>query len=116
MEFVEVMRQWKRRCEHCDAKENVHCYVHGYTCSAFNKMKNFTNFKSVEEEIMKWAAENPEPQYPTWWEWLFSIGAVTRKVKPDVAATLIDTGLLDHIHADMAKKLGIAPKEVNHGT
>lgn len=56
--------------------------------------------------------EYPEDAiYPTWWEWFVSIGAVTRKVKPDVASELIETGLLDPIPADTAKRLGIEPKE-----
>lgn len=64
-----------------------------------------------ERDIVAWAAENPEPVYPTWYEWLTIIGAVTPKVKPDVVLNLIETGLLDPIPADIAEKLGIEPKE-----
>lgn len=66
----------------------------------------------TEMLLIEWLQEQKEQEavYPTWYEWLTSIGAVTRKVKPDVASTLIETGLLDPIPADIAEKLGVEPK------
>lgn len=109
-EFIEVARAKRRMCkahtEECsECKLQRNCSLLNVCAYSDDDVINFEN------EVMAWAAEHPEPVYPTWWEWLFSIGAVTRKVKPDVAATLIDTGLLDYIPADMAEKLGIEPKE-----
>lgn len=122
-EFQEVMRQWKRRCEHCDAKEDARCYVHGYTCEAFNKMKDCTNFKFVEEDIMKWAEEHPEPVYPTWREWLIKLGIVSFDVdfralldtRPTTLANTVKAYINEEgskpIPADIAEKLGLQPKE-----
>ena len=109
--FVTVMSQFMRLCDsykHCDD-----CPVNqaGFNCDCDHLGYSKTGAAELEHIIMQWAAEHPEPVYPTWWEWLFGIGAVTRKVKPDVASNLIETGLLDPIPADIAEKLGIEPKE-----
>lgn len=113
-EFAEVSRQWVRMCKTMDTiygdKCCDVCSLGG--CNAVYEQDGTEDYAEIERKVMEWAKENPEPVYPTWWEWLFSIGAVTRKVKPDVAAMLIDTGLLDPIPADMAQKLGIEPKGV----
>lgn len=111
-EFQEVVEEAKRMCWHYTQKESHDgcpmypaCNVSQCRKIAFERPAEF------EGRVMQWAADHPEPQFPMWWEWLFSIGAVTRKVQPDVAAMLIDTGLLDPIPADIAEKLGIEPKE-----
>lgn len=105
-EFQEVMRQWVR------ARKATASNVDGENVLSVYPLEAYDDdlIASIEKGIMKWAAEHPVV-YPTWWEWLFSIGAVTRKVQPDVAAMLIGTGLLDPIPADLAQKLGIEPKE-----
>lgn len=111
--FQEVMRQWQRMCKSMQEK-NMSCKEdcllgHNPTCGEL-EYATPEEIKNAETVIMKWAAEHPEPVYPTWWEWLASIGAVTCKVKPDVASELIETGLLDPIPADIAQKLGLEPK------
>ena len=106
-EFSEVMRQWRRFC-----KSHNNCGECEFDGKGICGEAHLTDipYANIELRIMAWAAEHLVV-YPTWWEWLFSIGAVTRKVQPDVAAMLIGTGLLDHIPADIAQKLGIEPKE-----
>ena len=105
-EFTEVMRQWVRvrKATASSADENV---LSVYLLEEYDDAL----IADIEKNVMQWAAEHPEPVYPTWYEWLTSIGAVTRKVKPDVASTLIETGLLDPIPADLAAELGVKPKE-----
>lgn len=109
--FQEVMRQYKRMCR---GKACSDCDFYKFKMSLSHQMAclRFLKEYPVEAEalVMNWAAEHPVV-YPTWWEWLAGLGAVTRKVKPDVASELIETGLLDPIPADMAQKLGIEPKE-----
>ena len=68
----------------------------------------------IEREVMSWAAENPEPVYPTWYEFMRE-----NKIIPDV---LEDCGdyyktigkwlVKATIKQDIAQKLGIEPKEV----
>ena len=59
--------------------------------------------------VMQWAAEHPEPVYPTLKEWLKSAGFVT--------TFSVDCGEAIHVEwdkpipADIAEKLGLQPKE-----
>ena len=109
--FQEVMAHFQRMCKYYQRKQEcpMACPMNGVNISQCRKVA-FEEPKETEEIVMAWAAEHPVV-YPTWWEWLASIGAVTRKVTPDAASTLIDTGVLDPIPADMAQKLGLQPKE-----
>lgn len=110
-EFQEVIHQTKRICKSVNGNCGK-CLLGAFSCPNNARFDSTDEQKFIEfaNAVMTWAAEHPVV-YPTWWEWLFSIGAVTRKVKPDVAAMLIDTGLLDPIPADIAQKLGIEPKK-----
>jgi len=100
-EFQNVMKQFDRMC-----KANagcVNCPLDDrdgeiYRCSigAF-----VNNSERIEREIMSWAAENPEPVYPTWGEWL------QRMYNSMNYAGIFITP----IPADIAQKLGIEPKE-----
>lgn len=110
-EFTEVLKQFNRMCWYYQRKREcpIGCPMNGVNISQCRKV-TFEEPKETEQIIMEWAADHPIV-YPTWWEWLVSIGAVTRKVKPDVASELIETGLLDDIPVDTAKMLGINPKE-----
>ena len=59
----------------------------------------FKDAKLVEEIVMKWAAENPEPVYPSWGTWLAAkFGYDLREI------------MYEPIPADIAQKLGIEPK------
>ena len=100
-EFQEVMREWVRSRKAINEDK-----------LSYWPLNMFTNdfIANIEKEVMEWAAEHPVV-YPTWWEWLVSIGAVTRKVTPDVALELANTGLMDQIDPDTANELGIEPKE-----
>ena len=96
----------------CDGCPIMALEIDEHGCDAiFSEWADKADWEEVEDVIETWAAEHSEPVYPTWWGWLASIGAVTRKVTPDAASTLIDTGVLDPIPADLAEKLGIEPKE-----
>lgn len=68
----------------------------------------------LEEALLSWAAEHPEPVYPTWGEYLASIG-VMKPAQPDKAYEVWFTQLYStNIPADIAQKLGIEPKEKWH--
>ena len=79
--------------------------------------------QEAETIITTWAAEHPEPVYPTWGEWLISIGAA-RKIPTGIPFELHDGRIVDSpwetvvavntpLPADIAQKLGIEPKEAN---
>lgn len=118
MEFVEVMRQWNRMCRTFDKGErctecpipNVHmCW---YIGDDWIKDKYYDE---VENIVMSWAAEHPEPVYPTWGEWFEEHGDLIRgwhnATNVQWMAHTFSRLLCTPIHADIAQKLGLQPKE-----
>jgi len=105
-DFVDVLRQFDRMC-----KANAGCFncpLHEQDgVSDRCSIGAFVNdSERIEREVMKWAAEHPEPKYQSWGEWLSEIGVFQcedgewRFAKAN-----------DPIPADIAQKLGIEPKE-----
>ena len=109
-EFVDVIRQTKRICKSVNGNCG-RCLMGEFSCP------NYARFDSTDEQefidfanaVMTWAAENPEPVYPTWGEWLMSIGVING-VHPYGAIDALGN-LKQPIPADIAQKLGIEPKE-----
>lgn len=120
-EFIEVMRQAKRMCEE---QQNIDCCVrcpinkNGCMVAADAE---YVDYADAEQKIMHWAAEHPEPVYPTWREW-------QKNVFPDAGDDVYPCNYLSYtecrckgsscdecrgrrIPADIAEKLGIKPKE-----
>ena len=62
---------------------------------------------------MSWAAEHPEPVYPTWGDWLAEIGLISWGNNGDgVYSVMVPTfKMCTKIPADIAQKLGLQPKE-----
>lgn len=97
--FQEVMRQLNRLCSHYQ-----NCGENG--CPMFDECGNIGAHCSdpkhsyrIEKTVMSWAAEHPEQVYPTWEEWLTTLGVQSYNE------------LSKPIPADIAQKLGIQPKE-----
>ena len=122
-QFTEVMRQVRRMCESFSDGNCSECPIgdaNALECgiTATSEM----DCKDVERLVMQWAAEHPEPVYPTWDEWQNS-------VFPDaeIDITPCTFGSRDRLNckenrvcaecmeqkipADIAEKLGIKPKE-----
>ena len=74
-EFTEVMRQARRMCEtFCDVNcsKCPICNAKALDCGITVTSK--MDCKEVERRVMQWAAEHPEPVYPSWkegWRQLF---------------------------------------------
>lgn len=90
----------------CYAKSMAH--VHGY------------NAGYLEKVVMTWAAEHPELVYPTWGEWLDKMGVVGLEPSPRYEENyqmvyFCKLKIDSPIPADIAEKLGLQPKEVQHG-
>ena len=133
-EFAETMKQWKRMCDAMDCIYGedacIQCRLKGVSCGAIFEMDSNSDFDDIAKIIMQWAAENPEPAYPTWAEWLKGQGFVTRKTIEYVyyrPGVYVDyrPGVISHknedvdvladkayepITADIAEKLGVHPK------
>lgn len=112
-DFAETMRQWKRMCKAYSYDDAVECCngcpitkLSANGCDAiYADFPENASWNDVENVIMAWAAEHPEPRYPMWAEWLMA--------KYNLHETIDDLGdvLSAPIPADIAEKLGIKPKE-----
>lgn len=126
MDFVQVMKDWRRMCNSvpgksefkslCSDKESGYvCPLkyNGLCCKAIASQTD-EDIISGENIIAAWAAEHPEPVYPTWAEWLVDSGVFPQMMStiPSVAFNTIRDSLSVEIPADTAQKLGIEPKEV----
>lgn len=127
-EFQEVMRQWRRMCDkhQCADKEcsavayDLICPItishNGYPCDSGFVDCSPESMAQVEQIVMEWAAEHPEPVYQTWMEYINneftnSILLGTNKEYN----TIIEFMKHTPIPADIADKLGIKPKKVTNG-
>ena len=116
-EYIEVMKQKKRMCNStlCCKCDIFHLSGEDISnCSQFI----LNNPSKAETIIMTWAAEHPEPVYPTWAEWLNSIGVIISD-RPfptlNIPVYVYQAGkkMVEPIPANIAEKLGITPKESN---
>ena len=123
--FKEVVYQWGRMCEHhfCNSRDVKNqslsmCPIilehNGYPCDDAIMDLSEEAIAQVEEIVMKWAEENPEPVYPTWGEWLHSqkvVGVHAMQAPSQNVYYPIEGKLNTSIPADIAEKLGLQPKE-----
>lgn len=97
-DFTQTMKDWKRMCGsffYCHECPLGRCPSPPKSIWDTGK-----SFDDMEKAIDKWAAEHPEPQYPTWGEWLLKTYHIP-------SSRLFDQS----IPADIAEKLGLEPKE-----
>ena len=101
-EFSEVMKQWRRFC-----KSHNHCGECEFDGKGICGEAHLTDipYADIELRIMAWAAEHPEPVYPTWIDIL-----KLYKVTDETGYTYLQSAYKP-IPADIAQKLGIEPKE-----
>lgn len=105
-DFVQTMKDWRRMCKTyttnddscCEGCPVVDYNEHG--CGAIFEMDDSTDWQRYEGAIAAWAAEHPEPVYPTWGEYLHTLHNEPSSRE-----------LSQPIPADIAGKLGIEPKE-----
>ena len=106
-DFVQTMKDWRRMCQFMDKEYGNSscdkCPLGG--CSAVYEMCGKENFANMERDISAWAAEHPEPVYPTWIDVMKMYG-----VTDETGYCYLDSAYKP-IPADIAEKLGIEPKE-----
>ena len=117
-DFVQTMKDWRRMCAAYSTDDDDCCKgcpvldYRDHGCSAIFEM-DVVDWKKYENAIAKWAAEHPEPVYPSWYDYLRSIGVLYDKHTAGGDATEIHWGnMMTPIPADIAQKLGVKPKEV----
>lgn len=141
-EFQKVMRQYNRMCEGIFGFNGKHKGAGACTGCALDNFPNCVPvyFCSIgkldvfEASVMAWAAEHPEPRYPTWREWtddLFAPGyfpaSVMLMMSSKECISIIRNdhiriscdgpeqynvmGFGDEIPADIAEAIGVKPIE-----
>lgn len=127
-EFVEVMRTARRMCNEMDECEVCPLYDGFSECCLLSDgslCHMDSDFARYEADIMKWGAENPEVRYPTWREWQQeNFPDANGPMCPCAFMRMVDAHCVDYngrnscmdcakqqIPANVAKKLGIKPKE-----
>ena len=117
-EFVQTMKDWKRMCN-VMAQEDEYtacdkCDLKSFGCPAiYEKECADADWEHVEKVVVAWAAEHPEPQYPTWWKYLCMIDVIPDTLGDKTLGEVTIERLMSlNIPADTAQKLGIEPKEV----
>ena len=101
-EFIDVIHTIQRICKRRKGQCST-CLLGEFACpnnARFDKTEEAA-FCELEDAVVKWAEENPEPVvYPTWGTWL------SEKYDYDLREIMYTP-----IPADIAQKLGIEPKE-----
>ena len=119
--FVQVMNDWARMCASmqgglakCD-----NCPLFKVLCQY--KPDEKVDLAGAEKIIEKWVEDNPAPVYPTWEEWLQSVGVMesSEGLLRHIQGQLLIDGIpayavptakvLQPMDADIAEKLGIEP-------
>lgn len=120
--FIQTMRDWKRMCKSMGQEDEYSacdkCKLRSFECPPiYERECDGADWGLVEKVVTAWAAENPEPKYPSWAEWLISIGAFgsLKETEHDYTKTEILYRMRDMmfepIPAEIAEKFGIEPKE-----
>jgi len=120
-EFAKVAHEWVRMCKaYSDIGDCMKCpLVHNPMCGCMcdGNGASEKDIAKAESDIMAWAAEHPEPVYPTWYEVMAKLGVINGRLGDRTLGEHVIDGLMHHrISADIAQKLGIEPKEVNRVT
>ncbi len=126
-DFTEVMRQARRLCKsygngcngECPLDRRNHTNTTGNDLCITIGSGDAEIYAEIERCVMQWAAEHPEPVYPTWREWHNSmfpdadcdIGPCEfgNKNRFDCGGKLCAECMTEPIPADIAEKLGIKP-------
>ena len=112
-EFGVVMHDWSRMCKHFwtgDPLEECSedCPLKEIWCPYMDEpVMDAGKFdaEKLESVVTEWAAEHPEPVYPTWIDVMKMYG-----VTDETGYCYLDSAYKP-IPADIAQKLGIEPKE-----
>lgn len=130
-EFQEVIRQARRMCKESDScgfcpvgGKEIQCDI---ACRVARKDCTDKIMEEFEQTVEEWAADHPEPQYPTWKEWITeTFTGVAAPPSPcqfmrtkdwekaaNVMCELVrcESCREKPIPAEIAEKLGIKPKD-----
>ena len=112
-EFVQTMKDWRRMCKAYTTDDDDCCKgcpvvdFHEHGCGAIFEMEDGIDWERYEGQIREWAAENPEPVYPAWRDWLRDLYGNPQMTMTDILESPIDP--------EIAKRLNIVPRRARNG-
>ena len=108
-EFSEVIKQFKRMCKSITLMKCTRgeCPMGCENIGQCRKVA-FERPAKFEEQVMSWAAEHPEPVYPSIAKYIEQFGITIRR-DGSLEADFFKAN--EPMSADIAQKLGIEPKE-----
>lgn len=118
-EFQLVTKEIERMCDYYESEcrtDNCPLYAKDLCYAKALSMIDSDNCDKLAKVVMKWAEEHPKPMYPTWAEYLKSIGVITSDnpfPAPNIMVCLfqVERKMFEHIDAETGQKLGLEPKE-----
>ena len=111
-DFVQTMKDWRRMCKAIGRDSCDGCKLHAAGNDCVAVYEGEMDYAQAEKVITEWAAEHPEPVYPTWWEYMCMIGVIPDSLGDKTLGDVTVYRLMSiKIPADIAEKLGIEPKE-----
>lgn len=114
-DFAQVMKGWRRMCEK-HAKMCDKCPLCNLECGAVPRNIKYHTDGQIEAIIMAWAAENPEPIYPTWADYITMLMIDDTFFRyDDDPITLGQWMNKTHISTELAQKLGLKPNDMVSG-
>ena len=103
-EFQEVMKNYERMCKEHLCTSACPMYKIG-VCEKLGRCVTEYGIEKVEQIVMSWAAEHPEPVYPSVAKYLEQFGIIIRR-DGSVEADFFRAN--EPMSAEMAKLLGIS--------
>lgn len=112
-DFKDIMRDWKRMCDYYSQDDDSCCQacpitLAGKDCYTIYEVDDAAYFDGIESVVSKWAEEHPV-EYPYMIDVLQEVFNMPNGLSSMNIWEWINT---IHIPADIAKKLGIKPKEM----
>ena len=111
--FVQTMKDWRRMCKAYTTDDESCCEgcpvvdYHEHGCGAVFEMEDDTDWQRYEETIAAWAEEHPEPEFPTWYDYLCNIGVLNGcATASEVLAALTEL----HVAPAIAERLDLSPE------
>ena len=125
-EFSILMSNWRRMCDAYEKKYGDRCCevcplnvvsICGGCDAIYSDFGKIADWEKLEKCIVEWVACNPEPQYPTWVDWLESMDLISKpygwdKITPNADGRLVCTTTekaKEPMPEDIAQKLGLKP-------
>ena len=139
-EFVQTMKDWRRMCKvytvfkhECEGCPLENIAEHACGAIFEPEFADVVDWAELKKIVDEWAADHPEPKYPTWAKVLaeLDIVIVETAVRPNACAFYENSttntacqyvqrvttrpNFYRPIPADIAEKLGIKPREADYG-